>query len=751
MAIIGIDFGTTTCSVARWAGDDKQEPQLITLDKKSRLDPNIIKSEVPISSLKTMRNFKLVADQSGRGEVYIKRHEADKNMKQFKYDQMEQCLIPINNDVEFCLEVKRKPILKSGGEIYQEDELIEALEVLFSELYKRASKYAATEQLVVGLPLGYSSLGRERIINSLLKAKWVKEKSQIILFPEPLAIALRCGLDYKKAGTQRILVADHGGGTLDMCVFDLVVVGGDFHIKVLSQKRCDIAGNIFDEYLMDWIGQQKPELLKGYGVEESVKIKDYSLWDAVEESKINLSKNKQVTLQHPCPFGEIKLKISRKDLEVALSPGLSEIQIGIEELLGQAGGSSASIEKVFLAGGTARMPAIQDLFRDNFPQAEVKTEYTGAGILAQNLALVPKYKDLVQRLCESGYGIWDYKKKRVVTLVSAGTLVTPKTNLIQTQYNKINIDESDEPAPIIVFHEQNGRWEPSYQLQMPQVPVGDIEVIPRLDNLTGNITVDLMCINGEIHYNRLDYSGLTNSAPPVVYKGQLAKLNNGKENYFIDSIRDLATGVNSLEMAVGSLSPYVLTFNQYRISGESKKKVEDNTELSILRMGAIDGFKAINIDELIYKNHFIPLLEVNGKEFSIITPDEMKNHFLSKDAAANIDEVAATTLPQIETPRMDYTSISEEVKSTLVELISEEIDKAYERGTRAMKRELLTKYVSIKTKKLKIDLKIWNALIDEWDDKEMDELVEKAFSSSSGTEIYNLVNGNPVSTGQAKR
>ena len=106
---------------------------------------------------------------------------------------------------------------------------------------------------MVGLPLGYSELGRKRVISSLIKAKWAADKNAIILFPEPLAIALRCGLDYKQSGTQRVMVADHGGGTLDMCIFDLTAIEGDFHIKVLSQVRCDMAGNRFDEYLMEAI------------------------------------------------------------------------------------------------------------------------------------------------------------------------------------------------------------------------------------------------------------------------------------------------------------------------------------------------------------------------------------------------------------------------------------------------------------------------------------------------------------------
>lgn len=133
MAIIGIDFGTTRCAVARWSGDQRQEPQLINLDEKSRVDKQVIKTIARLSNGVELRNFKLAADQSARGEVSIKR--IINAVPQFKYDQMEQCLIPINNDPEYQLEVKRHPIPKSGGGVYQEHELVESLDFIFKDLY----------------------------------------------------------------------------------------------------------------------------------------------------------------------------------------------------------------------------------------------------------------------------------------------------------------------------------------------------------------------------------------------------------------------------------------------------------------------------------------------------------------------------------------------------------------------------------------------------------------------------------------
>lgn len=740
MAVIGIDFGTTTCSVARWEGEKDNKPVILEINKGSPNSKYIIRSRVAISNGRELHNFKLEADESGRGEVLLRRRETAREKRRYEFDKMAQCLVPLNNDTEYCLEAKRGPITCKGGGEYQEKELVEGLEVLFSELYQRAAGYTAAEKVVVGLPLGYLEAGRERIINSLKKAGWVTGSEQIILFPEPLAIALRCGLDYKNEGKQKIMVADHGGGTLDMCIFDLEAKGGDFHIKVLSQKRCNVAGDLFDKYLMQWIGEKEPRLYPGYGVDSAPLIQDYSLWDAVEECKIRLSDYKQTTLKYPsCPFGELEMKITRNNLENAIKEGLEYIQNEIKSLLAEVKNDSVPIKKVFLAGGSAEMPCIQELFEKTISTADVIKDYTGSGVLAQSLALVPQYQDFVERLSESTYGLWDYKSKTIVTLVEAGTLVTPKTDLINTPRMKINIEGSGKPAPLIMFHHQGGQWEPLCQMEMETTPVGLIDIVPMLDNASGSVKTVLKANDYEIKTQLLYYADLKDQAPPLVYRGQIARISNARTNYFVSSVDDIAQINKELEMAVGQMHHYRLVFDRYEIRATRTERLNNNHDLSILSMGRLSGNDSVDLEHVVDQGTFIPLLDVEGNEFSLIIPNETGGVNIDEEPMSKSE--AAATLES----KSNFESSLDEVKSTLTGLINEEIDKAWEKGRIDMKRELIVKYVTIKTRKKTIEEETIHRLTEAWSDYELDDLVDQAFSLSTPGEILDLLKRKDIS------
>ena len=746
VTVIGIDFGATTCSVARWDGEIENKPDILLIDRDSLIDKNIMQSKVTIPNGKELRNFKLEADKSGRGEVFLRRIETKPEKRKYVFDQMAQCLLPLNHDIEYFLEVKREPITFKGGGNYLDEELAEGLDLLFAELYKRAAGYTAAEQVVVGLPLGYFEIGRERVINSLKKAGWVTGQEQVILFPEPLAIALRSGLDYKSEGKQRIMVADHGGGTLDMCIFDLEAAGGDFHIKVLSQKRCDIAGNLFDQYLMHWISEQDPRLYPGYGVDSAPQINDYSLWDAVEECKIKLSQSNQSILKHSaCPFGQLEMTITRTDLETAISEGLELIQNHIDELLGEIKDNSVPVNKVFLAGGSARMPCIQQLFEKVISAAEVIKDYTGSGVLAQSLALVPKYQDIVERLSENTYGVWDYKNRAIVTIVEAGSLVTPKTDMIKAPRVKIKIEQSGKLAPLIIFHQQGGQWEPLYQMEVTAVANSVIDIVPRLDIGTGIIRTDLKVDGVDINTSMLKYADLKKFAPPVVCKGQIARYQNSNENYFIGNIRDIGTAKMGIEMAVGQLKDYMFYLHQYRTISENQKRLETNQQLSILRMGSIEGFAPVSLNDLIAKNTFVPLLDIEGNEFSLIIPTETKEAKFSEEQK-HVDEGEANKDIKI------YSSSPlNEVKSALADLINGEIDKAWEKGRVDAKRELLTKYIMIKTKKKNIEEEKIQRLTGDWSEPELDLMVDKVFRLQTTGEILHLLERKDDSVTEARK
>jgi actin-like ATPase involved in cell morphogenesis len=719
MRVVGIDFGTTTSSVAWWSGNISDEPSLVNLNPNSQTERHIIKSEVKINNGRIMRHYKLALDKSGRGEAILKRTDTAKENLRFRFDQMEQCLVPLNNDVEFSLEIEKAPIPGVGDDTFDEDELIEAVEILFDELFEKAKAYTAGDKIVLGLPLGYADLGRARVVESLKESGWIEDFSQVVLFPEPLAIALRCGLDYKTPGVQRIMVADHGGGTLDMCVFDLETIEGDFHIKVLSQKRCDIAGSKFDEYLLEWIGQRDQRVLSSFQVNSVKQIPDYSLWDAVEECKINLSSSERAEIDHPINNDHLKMEVSRADLEEAIKPGLQIIDHYIDELIGRLD-KQRGIDMIFLAGGTAQIPCVRQLFENRFAGAQVMSDYAGSGVLAESLALVPQYQDLLERLCESTYGIWDYKRREVVKLVEAGSLLTPQTGNIPVSRYQIKVEFPEPPAPLILFNMlAENEWEPFAQASLPAV-FEQAEIIPDFDASSGALIIRLLADGNPIDITMEKYASLRDWAPPVVRSGQVARIGEGKYNYYIAGIVGNPIGNHErYELAVGLMSMYRFNMNHYQIKASFVYDPQKHGQLRVLQLGR----KTTRVDlSILPDSSFFPVIDVQGKPFSIIYPVIFEGHVESEVSPDIINEANDNR--------------NKEISQLLTEMFVDELNKATERGRMAMQRELLQRYAAIKTR---INEDLIRSSLSAWEDSELDELTQQVFSQTEPDMIMNAM------------
>ena len=85
MTVVGIDFGTTTCSVAWWNGTVKEKPILQALDREEKgIAAAIMPTVVKLPNGRGLRNFKPVTDQMGRGEISLVRLETPKEKIKFK-------------------------------------------------------------------------------------------------------------------------------------------------------------------------------------------------------------------------------------------------------------------------------------------------------------------------------------------------------------------------------------------------------------------------------------------------------------------------------------------------------------------------------------------------------------------------------------------------------------------------------------------------------------------------------------------
>lgn len=231
---------------------------------------------------------------------------------------------------------------------------------------------------------------------------------------EPVGAAFSFARRLERDAT--VLVADFGGGTSDFSVMRFSRSGGALRAEPLGHAGIGIAGDTFDYRIVDRVisprlgkGSSfrsfdkvlpipsghytnlarwhqlammksngdlrelrelartalKPELL-----EDFITIVDldlgFSLYRAVSDAKVALSKQDEVDFRFQGGGVEIGAAITRKNFESWIADDIARLGATVDKVLAEAGIPAREVEKVFLTGGTSFVPAVRKLFADRF-------------------------------------------------------------------------------------------------------------------------------------------------------------------------------------------------------------------------------------------------------------------------------------------------------------------------------------------------------------------------------------------------
>lgn len=181
---------------------------------------------------------------------------------------------------------------------------------------------------------------------------------------EPTAAALAYGLD-KSGKSEKILVFDLGGGTLDVTIMDF----GEGVFEVISTSGdTQLGGTDMDKELVNFIVN---EFKNQTGVDLSTdKMAATRVREAAEKAKIELSTTQETELNLPFITANaqgpqhLQMKISRAKLEELVHPIIERLKNPVEQSLKDAKLTPADITRIILVGGPTRMPAVQKFVED---------------------------------------------------------------------------------------------------------------------------------------------------------------------------------------------------------------------------------------------------------------------------------------------------------------------------------------------------------------------------------------------------
>ncbi|HYZ64573.1 MAG TPA: Hsp70 family protein [Acetobacteraceae bacterium] len=217
------------------------------------------------------------------------------------------------------------------------------------------------------------------------------------------------------ASPATVLIGDFGGGTSDFSVLRFTP-GATRAVDTLGRAGIGIAGDTFDARIMDRVvapllgkgthyapwGNKLPVPAEWYSafarwhrlslmrtprmmrdIEEVRRtaedpqaldnlrrlIEDeqgYALYRAVSDAKTALSTAESTLLHFEHDGFVLERVISRAEFEAWIAPDLARLNWVIDDALTDAGVTQAEVDRVFLTGGTAFVPAVRALFEQRF-------------------------------------------------------------------------------------------------------------------------------------------------------------------------------------------------------------------------------------------------------------------------------------------------------------------------------------------------------------------------------------------------
>lgn len=438
--VIGIDLGTTNSVVAVMEGG---KPVVIANKEGLRTTPSVVAY--------TKKQDKLVGNIAKRQAV-MNPENTFYSVKRFigrKYDEINKGLQQLSYDIETDNNINIKLKCPALNRNFAPEEI--SAQVL-RKLVEDASTYLGQKvtQAVITVPAYFNDSQRQ----ATKDAGQIAGLDVLRIINEPTAASLSYGLD--KKNNETILVFDLGGGTFDVSILEV----GDGVFEVLATSGdTHLGGDDFDKSIVNW-------LVKEFQNDEGIDLsKDRQalqrLTEAAEKAKMELSSLSQTDINLPFITStnmgpkHLEKSITRVQFESLCWDLISCCQIPVNNALKDAQLTASDIHEVVLVGGSTRIPAIQNIVKENIGKDPNQTvnpdEVVAIGAAVQAGVLAGEVKDiLLLDVTPLSLG--------VETLGSVMTKIIPRNTTVPTKKSEVFSTAVDN-QPNVEIHVLQGERE----------------------------------------------------------------------------------------------------------------------------------------------------------------------------------------------------------------------------------------------------------------------------------------------------